>query len=51
MDVFAKSGDSFSCAKEQKKVEKVFHFCGRSAIYRKMICAVFGIKSLQFRDY
>ena len=51
MGVFAKSCDSFSCAKEQKKVEKVFHFCGRSAISRKMICAVFGIKNLQFRDY
>jgi hypothetical protein len=28
MGVFAKSCDCFSCAKEQKKMEKVFHFCG-----------------------
>lgn len=48
MGVFAKSCDCFSHAKEQKKVEKVFHFCGRSAISRKPVCGVFGIKSLQF---
>ena len=51
MGVFAKSFDYFSCAKEQKKVEKVFHLCGRSAISRKPVCGVFGIKSLQFGDY
>ena len=48
MGVFAKSCDCFSCAKEQKKMEKVFHFCGRSAISRKPVCGVLGIKSLQF---
>ena len=48
MGVFAKSCDCFSRTKEQKKVEKVFHFCGRSAISRKPVCGVFGIKSLQF---
>ena len=51
MGVFAKSCDCFSYAKEEKKVEKVFHLCGRSAISRKPVCGVFGIKSLQFEGY